>query len=82
MAGQAVSDPTKYKTAVLRSVDQFNQAVEHFRKVGHRWPMSPIQGGRLTLLKDMNNYDQFERWLMSTQAQYDRNTFDRLPAQM
>ena len=82
MAGQAISDPAKYKTEVLRSIDQFNQAVEHFRKVGHRWPISAIQGGRLTLLKDMDTYEQFERWLLSTQVEYDRNTFDRLPAQM
>ena len=80
-AGQAIRDPVKYKPDVLRSIDNFNVALEHFRKMGHNWEVSPIHETTLTSLKAIEDYHQFEAWILETQVQYDRQTFDRLPAQ-
>ena len=80
LAGQAVRDPAKYKPAVVRSIDQFNQAVEHFRRVGHQWPVSDCHSIQITGLKNMDSYPQFERWLLQTHKRYDRHN-DPLPVQ-
>lgn len=66
---------------MVRSIDQFNQAIEHFRNVGHNWEVSPIHGMELTALKDMDSYPQFERWLLRTQKMYNRETNEPLPVQ-
>ena len=66
---------------MLRSIDHFNEALDHFRKVGHNWEVSPIHNTTLTSLKMIEDYHQFETWMLDTQVQYDRQTFDRLPSQ-
>lgn len=69
-AGTSVKDPLRYKPDVVRHIERFNQAVEHFRNVGHKWPKSAIQGTKLTDIKFMDRYEQFETWMFHTQKQY------------
>ena len=70
-AGQSIKDPLKFKPAVVRSAEQFNQLLEHFRKNGHRWPTSKIHGSMCKSLYTMTSYEQFERWIFETQRTYD-----------
>ena len=81
MAGTSLKDPMKYKPDVVRHVEAFNKAVEHFRRNGHKWEQSPLQKGFLTQLYLKETYESFETWILHTQAQYGgHNRMERQPA--
>lgn len=81
-AGTSLSDPAKYKPDVLRHVERFNQAVQHFQKKGHNWPKSQFQNGWLTQLYTKESYASFETWILHTQKQYGGyNRMETLPDQ-
>ena len=81
MAGLSLKDPMKYRTDIVRHVERFNRAVEHFRNAGHKWPKSDVQGTYLTALSTMNSYVAFEAWILRTQEAWGgHNRMERLPA--
>ena len=67
-AGQAVRDPARYTPVVLKNIEKFNQAVEHFRTTGHTWPTSEVHTSMLTGLREINSPEAFQNWILITQA--------------
>ena len=51
-------------------------AIEHFRQQGHKWPTSNVHTVMLTGLKDIQTELAFENWMLRTQKQYDRDTYE------
>ena len=66
-------DPARYTPVVLKNIEKFNQAVEHFRTTGHRWPTSEIHTIMLTGLAEINSPEAFQNWIFTTQKQYELN---------
>ena len=75
-AGQSVNDSARYRPQSIRNIELFNMAIEHFRQTGHRWPTSMVHTTMLTGLKDINTDQAFENWLLRTQTQHDRVSFE------
>ena len=69
-ACQSVKDPERYRPKVVRNVEKFNQAIEHFRQNGQNWPRSKVFGSMITEIPRMQSYEDFERWILRTQKQY------------
>ena len=72
-ASQAVRDPARYTPVVLKNIERYNQAVEHFRATGHRWPTSEIHTIMLTGLSEIKSPEAFQNWLLITQKQRENN---------
>ena len=64
-------DPAKYTPRVLRYIEKFNQAIEHFRDTGHRWPTSRIHSTKLTAIREIHSVEAFQNWILYTQNEYD-----------
>ena len=66
-------DPARYTSKVVQNIEKFNQAIEHFRRTGHRWPTSTIHTTMLTALKDIQSPEAFQRWILRSQKNQDQN---------
>ena len=66
-------DPTRYTPVVLKHVEKFNQAIEHFRVSGYKWPTSAIHTTMLTGLAEIHSPEAFQNWVFKTQKNYESN---------
>ena len=72
-AGQSVRDPARYTPKVVQYIEKFNQAIEHFRRTGHRWPTSSFHSTMLMGIKEIHSPEAFQNWILRSQKRQDQN---------